>query len=120
MPAEHPRPPAPATPPTNPAGCFLRVVWMLLGNAALLITALKIAENHNSRFSIADAIFWGVVIATATVRYLDIRRFGGHTATGKPASPADFRRYVLLLIGFALLLWLVAHGYEYFTRPAHV
>ncbi len=107
---------APSSPPPNAGGCVLRVLWMLAGNAFLLIAALKISQKREQFFSAADPVFWGIVLAVAFFRYLDIRRYDGHTAGGRPATWQDYRRYLALLGGFALVLWLIAHALSYAAR----
>jgi hypothetical protein len=89
---------------------------MLVGNAFLLITALKIAQPRAEFFSVADIVFWGVVVGVAVVRYVDIHRFDGHTAKGRRATPADYRRYLLLLGTLSLALWLIAHALGHAAR----
>lgn len=89
---------------------------MLLGNAILLITAIKIAQEHQQLLSVADAVFWIVVVGVALARYFGVHRFHGQTAAGQPTTPADFRRYLVLLGAFSLLLWFVAHAFAYWRR----
>lgn len=115
MPAPQITPP-PQTVPSNTGGCLLRVVWMLLGNAVLIITAIKITQEHQQLLSIADAVFWVVVAGVALARYLDVHRFHGQTASGQPTTPAGFQRYLVLLGAFALLVWFVAHAVAYWRR----
>jgi hypothetical protein len=81
---------------------------MLIGPATAIISLLVIFQNRQGGFSSADAALWCVVFACIAVRYLDVSRLNGLTATGKPASLVDWRRYSLILLLVALVLWSIA------------
>jgi hypothetical protein len=109
------KPEKPVQPTTSPLGCLLRLVWLLGGNAALLLSAIWIALRSESvRLSEADAVFAVGLIASILARYLDIRYCNGTRETGEPATMADWRRYTVLLVvvGFAALG--VAHGIAWY------
>ena len=91
------------------AGCLVRLGWMVAGNAALYLSAVFIAKQRGIP-SFADGAFWLVVLACIGLRYLDIRFLKGQTASGEPATLADWRRYVLLLVALAFVLWVGAHA----------
>jgi len=40
----------------TPAGCFLRLFWMMIGNAILLFSACSIYQHRGSLLSMADAL----------------------------------------------------------------
>lgn len=90
-----------------PQGCLLRLFWMAFGNLALLGVAALIFERK--AFSIIDAIYWLLVIALASARYIDIRRFNGLTVEGEPATAVHLRLYIVKLIILAAVLWVVVH-----------
>jgi hypothetical protein len=91
-------------------GAIARLYWLLLGNAALSLIAIGIAQRGPAHTWITDAVFWTVVASLVLVRYLDIARFGGTTASGEPASAADWYRYAWRLLLVALAVWIVAHA----------
>ena len=93
-----------------PAGCFLRLFWMMIGNLIWLSCAFAIAQNQSSFLSVADAFYWAAVGCILAARYVDIRYLGGLTADGSPASMAHWRRYAVLLGVAATALWFVVHG----------
>ena len=97
-----------------PAGCFLRLFWMMIGNLLLLLCAYSITQNRSSFLSLADAFYWAAVGCLLAVRYADIRYFKGLTAEGDPASTAHWRRYAVLLGVVSSGLWLGAHAIAYF------
>lgn len=83
---------------------------MVVGHGAMLIGAVLIARHKTSLLSVADAVFWTAVAATALLRRLDVTHFAGCTAYGHPATVDDWRRYATrLLPAVALAGWLVAH-----------
>jgi len=101
----------------SPAGCLLRVFWMVLGNIALFFMAYFIAvppSGSRQTLSVFDAVYAATVGALILSRYLDIRYCSGATASGGPATMANFRRYVLILVIASLAIWGGAHAISYF------
>ncbi|MGH9147011.1 MAG: hypothetical protein ACRD1Q_09900 [Vicinamibacterales bacterium] len=66
----------------NPQGCLLRLFWMAIGNLALLVLILSISNQQG--FTLLDGLYWVVVTALASARYIDITRFAGLTVDGTP------------------------------------
>lgn len=96
-------------------GCLVRLGWMFVGNVLLVLCAIAIAQRGRS-LSWVDAAFWALIASLLGLRYLDIARMGGQTATGQPASMSHWRRYVAFLLVFALALWFGAHAVAWFGR----
>lgn len=92
-----------------PAGCLLRLFWMLVGHGILYLSLVLIATRHAPLPSYLDAIAGAAVLAMIGARRLDIVRFGGRTVQDEPATVADWRRFALLLTGVAAASWLLAH-----------
>ena len=97
-----------------PAGCFLRLFWMMIGNGILLFCAYGIIQHRSSVLSIADAFYWAIVGSLLAVRYVDIRYVYGLTAGGDPATTAHWRRYAMVLGVVSTGLWLGAHAIAYY------
>jgi hypothetical protein len=104
-----PRPPKTDSSPPF-LGAVARLYWMLLGNAVLALIAFRIAQPGPERTWITDVAFWTVAASLVLVRYLDIVRLGGTTASGEPASSRDWRGYSWRLLLIALAVWIVAHA----------
>jgi hypothetical protein len=81
---------------------------MLAGNAALCLTA--VAQQGHNRAWTTDVAFWAAVISLVVVRYVDVARLDGATATGEPASFSDWYRYARRLFLIALGVWIAAHA----------
>jgi hypothetical protein len=99
-----------------PAGCLLRISWMMVGNVVLLFCAYGITEHRSGVLSIADAFYWTLVGSLLAARYIDIRYLYGLTVDGDPASLDDWRRYAVFLVLVATGLWLVLHAVAYFSN----
>ena len=97
-----------------PAGCFLRIFWMLIGNAILLACAYGIIQHRSSLLSMADALYWATVGSLLAARYIDIRYLYGLTAEGDPATMAHWGRYATVLGVVSTGLWLGAHAMAYY------
>ena len=91
-------------------GCLARIFWMFAGNIVLVLSANFVRERQGGFLSVADLVFWAVVACLMAVRYIDIKRLNGLTATGQPASPTTWRRYAAILFVVSLALWGVAHA----------
>lgn len=87
------------------AGCLPRIVWLGVGNIALILAALMIYKSAG--WTIADLVFGIVVAVLIGTRYVDIVRYRGTTADGQPATMTHFRRYVIALLGTAMALWVM-------------
>jgi hypothetical protein len=97
-----------------PAGCLMRLFWMMIGNVILLLCAYRITQHQSSVLSIADAFYWTIVGSLLAARYVDIRCFCGTTADGDPATMAHWRRYARGLGVVSTALWLGAHAIAYY------
>lgn len=99
-------------------GCtplFLRLTWMVLGNAALFLCAALVAKGTAP--PITDIIFFIVAIGLIVVRYVDITKFRGKTSEGKPATLAHWRRYAVLTAVVSAGVWglaRIASFYKWF------
>jgi hypothetical protein len=106
--------PVPSAPSESPdgmhlGGCLTRLYWMLFGNVALILCAGAIVAHRGSFLSLADIAYWLIAATVGVVRFVDIRRFGGRTAAGEPATAAHWRRYLLFLIVASSVVWGAAH-----------
>jgi len=73
---------------TSASGCLVRLLWTVIGHAALLITAMFIVEKHVRSFSIYDCIYLLSIALIILSRFIDIRYLKGKTVYGAPASTA--------------------------------
>lgn len=94
---------------SSEAGCLVRLFWMIFGNLILAICAVKITHADGRSTPVADIVFWATVVALIGARRIDIYRFSGLTATGKPATPSDWKRYSIILVVVAAAAWGVSH-----------
>ena len=99
-------------------GCLVRLAWALVGHGIILLSLVYIFERGGGRFALGapDAVFWAAVMGCLGVRYLDISHFAGRTATGQPATSADWRRYAVILVVVAAVLWGGAHVLARFVK----
>lgn len=96
-----------ATP--SPAGCLLRMVWMLAGNGALYLSLVMIVMTGAQLPSYLDVIAILAVVLMIVTRRLDITHFAGRTMGDEPATLAHWRRHTVLLVASATMAWLFAH-----------
>jgi len=89
---------------------------MFLGNGALFVLAVFIAQGPRAALTALDAAYWAVVAAVIGLRYVDIRAFSGQTAKSEPATMAHWRRYAAVVLAAGLAGWGLAHGIAYLSR----
>jgi hypothetical protein len=94
------------------AGEVLRMLWLAWGNAALLFAAGFIAKQPAWTFTWTDALYWGLVAALITIRYVDIAWFRGLTANGEPATMRHWFRYAPTLTGIAAGFWTAGQAVQ--------
>jgi hypothetical protein len=92
-------------------GCFVRLLWMGAGNIALLYFFLMLARRPAGEafLSWVDGAFWGTVAALIVIRYIDITKLGGLTASNDKATTGTWWRYSLLLGIVAGAVWGAGH-----------
>ena len=93
-------------------GLFLRLYWMMIGNAVLAIAAVfPVAYPQIPTAPLLGIYALGVATLIAA-RYFDIRFCGGQTVDGTPANLGHWKRYVLILLPVSLVLPVVAFAFK--------
>jgi hypothetical protein len=87
------------------ASALVRLGWMVGGTLAMLVSGMSIAAQPRWTFGWRDVVFWSAALAAIVLRYLDVARFAGETADGRPATRAHFIRYAAGLCIAAALAW---------------
>ncbi len=95
---------------------LVRFLWMFLGTFTLMICAAAIFMGESTSTKVPDTIFWCVVPSMIIVRFLDIKFLNGQTVTGQPAAFSHWRRYAVLLIIIAAIIWAAAHSVAYLSK----
>lgn len=89
-------------------GLFLRLYWIMIGNAALAITAALPVAYPKLPLALLLAAYVLCVVSLVAARYVDIRHCGGQTVDGTPADLGHWKRYVVILLPVSLLLPVIA------------
>jgi len=96
------------TKPESSSGCLsiiFRLTW-IFGASLLAFGAIFIIQGNAP--GLADIIFWLIALGLILARYVDIRYLKGETADNKPATLKHWRRYSVILLAAAGLLYLLA------------
>ena len=94
---------------TSMSGCFMRVVWGMVGPAFVLVISLLIIANKSPYGSLPDFVMLAGAIASIVARYLDPgvvdpTKNDGDIGTFSPKKYAAW-----ILIGAAIVL-VIAHS----------
>ena len=95
--------------PEEEAGCLpalARLFWMFGGVAALLFCAIYIVLRRAT--FVVYLIYVIVTIGLIAVRFIDIKYLKGEKMNGERASLSNWRRYALMLLIFAGILYIVS------------
>lgn len=95
--------------PTPLAGRLLRIFWLAGGNAIIYTAWVIILLSSAPLPCMLDAVVLITVGLMIGARRVDITRFGGRTLDGQPATLADWRRHVAIIVGSAALGEFIAH-----------
>jgi hypothetical protein len=99
------------TEPSSPGFAQLgRILWVALCPALLAITTIHIYQNGTGWHTPADYLFFAILTAMILGRWLEV--LGGHplTGTGEPATPEDFRRYVVITLAVGFTIWILVNA----------
>lgn len=94
--------------PESSSGCLsivVRLTW-IFGVSLLVFGAIFIIQRNAP--GLPDTFFWLVALGLILARYVDIRYLKGETADNKPATLKHWRRYSLILLIGAGLLYILA------------
>ncbi|MGM0576958.1 MAG: hypothetical protein ACQEXJ_14635 [Myxococcota bacterium] len=100
---------------TSVGGLLARVYWMAFGNLVVLLAALYIVMHTETVLSWADGVFWAGIASLIGVRYLDVKKYGGLTSDGEPATMQDFKSYSGKTGGVGGAVWGTAQSLSVFV-----
>lgn len=95
--------------PAPLAGQLLRIFWLAGGNAIIYASWVIILLTSAPLPCVWDAVVLITVGLVIGARRIDIMRFGGRTLDGEPATLADWRHHVIIVLGSTVLGEFVAH-----------
>ena len=94
---------------TPASAALARLVWMMLGPVALVLTAVAIVRTGNGWLTGADIAYFAVLGAVLLARWGEFRGGSAQTATGEPATREDVRRFLIFTAAGGLLVWVAAN-----------
>jgi hypothetical protein len=89
--------------------CFIRLVWFMIGPAAMLILAATKMERGGGWLTGLDIAFFIMLALTILARCIDFRLGRPQTASGTPATAAHLRRYIPLMLVIGVLVWTMTN-----------
>lgn len=100
---------APDAPSVAPAGCLLRMFWIVVGNGAIYLSLATIAANKPPLPSSLDFVVGITLVLMIAARWFDVARCDGRTLSNEPATLHHWRRYAVSLVGVTAAAWSLAH-----------
>ena len=99
-----------SSPVTTPLiAVFGRLFWMIVGPLALVLTAYFIVTSGTGWTTTADFLFLIILGGMILGKWLEFRGGSPETSTGEPATAADLRRYILMVVIAGPAVWVVAN-----------
>lgn len=93
-------------------GCFVRVVWPLLGAVTLILVSSLILRRPPWTFTVLDFLYWGIVLGCVFARYADVAMLGRRTGKGEPVTVRRFALESLAIVGAGAAVWAVLHSVQ--------
>jgi hypothetical protein len=88
---------------------FGRLLWMMIGPLALVLTIYSIATSGAGWTTTADILYFIILGGMMLGRWLEFHGGRPETSTGEPATDADLRRYVLTIMAAGPIVWVLAN-----------
>jgi hypothetical protein len=88
---------------------FGRLFWMMVGPMALVMTTYSIVSSGNGWTTGANFLFLAVLSGMICGRWLEFRGGRPQTQTGEPATAADLRGYILMVVTAGPAVWVIAN-----------
>jgi hypothetical protein len=82
---------------------------MLLGPMLLLLLVIHILEAGTGWMTLADGLYFAVLVIMILGRWVELRSGQAQTATGEAATAAHFYRYAAGVLILGLAAWIVAN-----------
>ncbi|MBC7353382.1 MAG: hypothetical protein H5U08_13555 [Thermogutta sp.] len=92
----------------SPAGCLLRLYWMIFGYLLAVLCGVSIV-NHHGDFSFVDVIYWLALGGVLLARWVDISRYQGTRTDGQPATMRDWKVHAILTVVGGVIGWVLIH-----------
>lgn len=88
---------------------FGRLFWMIVGPLALVLTIFFIATSSTGWTTTADFLYFVILGGMILGKWLEFRGGSPETSTGEPATAADLRRYILIVLIAGPVVWVIAN-----------
>jgi hypothetical protein len=88
---------------------FGRLFWMIVGPLALILTIYFIATSGAGWATAADFLYFIILGGMLLGRWLEFRGGSPETSSGEPATAADLRRFILMVVIAGPAAWAVAN-----------
>ena len=87
-----------------------RVTWIFLGPLVLLLSTWGIVAKGIGWLTWIDGLFVVVVGLMILGRWIEQRSGAATTVTGAPATQEQAKRYIMILIVTAIIVWIAANA----------
>jgi len=94
---------------TSTSAFLGRITWMMLGPMVLVLAAVAILKNADGWFAPLDAAYFAVLGLILLGRWAEYSSGGAKTANGEPATPAQYRNYMVATPMLGLAGWVIAN-----------
>ena len=97
------------TPTGSLAAVLGRLVWMMVGPLALVLTLYYVVTSGTGWRTGADVLYFVILLAMIVGKWIEFRGGDPRTSSGEPVKPGDLRRYILMTLVLGTILWAVAN-----------
>jgi hypothetical protein len=94
-----------------------RGFWMMIGPMLLVPLTFKVIEHGNGWLTTIDFVFLGTLAAMVLARGFEFYKGHPLTVEGQPATTKHFQRFVMLVAGAGLGVWVMANVVGNYVIP---
>lgn len=117
MARSHPSPDSPS-PEYQPLWTLvLRLSWLAVGPAALMLFIMNMAIYPHAGIAVRDAIYAAVALLVIALRWIDFRFGEPRFDTGQHSTVSQVRRHSLVVAGAAAASWIVVRAWGVLFVP---
>jgi hypothetical protein len=93
---------------TTMSGCFMRVIWAMVGPTLVMVSSLLIIANQSPYGSVPDFVLMAGAIASVIARFLDPGNIEPDRNDGDIGKLSP-RKYALWMLIAAAIVLVIAH-----------
>lgn len=94
---------------TSSTAVLARIFWMAMGPVFLAVFSLTIVNRGSGWITPLDIAYFVVLLGMVVARWVEFKDGDPRTAFGEPATRAHLRKFIVLILGAGIGIWVLAN-----------